>query len=347
MNRALSAVRQNGWTIFMLVFVIAVFTFMAIADQAVKNDAEDQAHSKKNAETVAQLKVKEKLMQEKLQAKPILSAALSLGFLAIFFGGMALDGMILRKKLSGQRWTSEATHVAEPNWGVKTVFQAFVFLYFIEALLYILHIVFTHLDRVQMPTDYYLLVHSLLRNFAVALFVLFMVRVRFKQSIRDLGLMTDKWWIRVREGLMGYVAVVPPLICLFLLIAVILKIFSYEPEPQNVVQIFLKRSTETYLVAFTLFVAIVGPVLEEVFFRGFAYQALKKKWGVWPGAIITSAVFAAFHLNAVAFFPILFLGLFLTYLYQSTGSLVAPITAHIIHNTIMVALTLSFKGLTS
>jgi hypothetical protein len=347
MNRALSLVRQNGWTIFMLGFVVAVFTFMAIADQAVKDDEDPQSLNKNRSETAAQLKLKEKIMQEKLQTMPILSATLSLSFLVIFFGGMALDGMILRKKLSGQPWASEATSVAEPNWGVKTVFQAFVFLYFIEALLFVLHIVSTHWDWVQMPTDYYLLVHSLIRNFAVALFVLLMVRRRFKQSIRELGLMTDKWWIRVREGLMGYVAVVPPLICLFLLIAVFLKLFSYEPEPQNVVQIFLKRSTETYLVAFTVFVAIVGPVLEEVFFRGFAYQALKKRWGIWPGAIITSAVFAAFHLNAVAFLPIMFLGLFLTYLYQSTGSLVAPITAHIVHNTIMVALTLSFKGLTS
>lgn len=331
----------------MLSFVIVVFSFMATADHAVKNDTESLGSIKSGSEMAAQLKIKEKLMQEKLRAMPILSAGLSLGFLAIFFGGMALDGMILRKKLSGQRWASAATPVDEPNWGVKTVFQAFVFLYFIEALLYIVHIVFTHLDRFHMPADYYLLVHSLLRNFAVALFVLLMVRWRFKQSVRELGLMTDQWWTRVREGLLGYVAVIPPLICLFLLIAAFLKILSYEPEPQNVVQIFLKRSTETYLVAFTIFVAIVGPVLEEVFFRGFAYQALKKRWGIWPGAIITSAVFAAFHLNAVAFLPIMFLGLFLTYLYQTTGSLVAPITAHIVHNTIMVALTLSFKGLTS
>ncbi len=331
----------------MSVFVIAVFLFMAIADQAIKKDGEFHDHKKSRSETVAELKIKERQMQEKLQSMPILSGALSLVFLAIFFGGLAVDGILLRKKLSGEEWASEPAHVAEPNWGVKTVFQAFIFLYFIEALLFIMHIVCTHLGWLQMPTDYYLLVHSLLRNFAVALFVLFMVKGRFKQSLRELGLMADQWQVRVREGLLGYVAVVPPLICLFLLIAFFLKLISYEPEPQNVVQIFLKKSTESYLIAFTVFVAIVGPILEEVFFRGFAYQALKKKWGIWPGALITSAVFAAFHMNAVAFLPILFLGLFLTYLYQSTGSLVAPITAHIVHNTIMVALTLSFKGLTS
>ena len=316
MSRVNSFVRQNGWTIFALVFVILVYAFLAIADSMVKNDAESLSLEKNKAETVKELKIKEERMQEKLRSMPVLSAVLSLSFLALFFG-------------------------------VKTVIQAFIFLYFIEAFLFLLHVVCDHLDWVHMPTDYYLLVHSLLRNFAVALFVLLMVRLRFKQSVRELGLVTDKWRLRVREGLLGYVAVGPPLICLFLLIAVFLKIFSYEPEPQNVVQIFLKRSTEMYLVAFTIFVAFVGPVLEEVFFRGFAYQALKKKWGIWPAAILTSAIFAAFHMNAVAFLPIMFLGLFLTYLYQSTGSLVAPITAHIIHNTIMVALTLSFKGLTS
>jgi membrane protease YdiL (CAAX protease family) len=100
-------------------------------------------------------------------------------------------------------------------------------------------------------------------------------------------------------------------------------------------------------VPLTFFVAALGPAMEEVFFRGFAYAGLRRRIGAFAGACVSSAAFAALHMHWIAFTPIFLLGLFLAYLYEISGSLVPSITAHALHNVLMVALTLSFKGLSS
>ncbi|HXV19228.1 MAG TPA: CPBP family intramembrane glutamic endopeptidase, partial [Candidatus Omnitrophota bacterium] len=100
------------------------------------------------------------------------------------------------------------------------------------------------------------------------------------------------------------------------------------------------------LIYFTFFVAILGPIIEEVFFRGFAYTAFRRKWGVVRGMLASSAVFALMHMNLIAFFPIFVLGIFLAYLFEKTGSLVPSMTVHMVHNLIMVSLTLGFKSAT-
>lgn len=345
--------REHKWTAGMLLFVLIFYTSMFIADTLARKDESKEMKTVSLKEQAARdaairdLKLKEKLMQKRIAENPLLSLGFSLGIILIILGGLVMDLVWILKKWKGERWIPQPSAATDPKWDIPAVFQAFVFLFFIEALLCLFYILSQAMDWMHMPKDYYLLVHSLIRNFAVALFVLLVVRLRFGQGVRDLGMTLERCGSRILEGLRGYLAALPPLFCIFIGLSMILKLMAYEPEPQNVVQIFLKKSTESYLVAFTLFVSILGPVLEEIFFRGFAFAALRKKWGVWPAAVLSSVVFAAFHLNVVAFLPILFLGLFLTYLYESTGSLVAPIAAHIVHNTLMVSLTLLFKALSA
>ena len=195
-----------------------------------------------------------------------------------------------------------------------------------------------------MQQDFFLLGNSVLRDLCLMAFIWTLLRFR-GQSWRDLGLRGGRFFQNVRTGVLGYVAVIPPLLLTFFLLAAMMQFFSYEPLPQNVVQIYLKKNPGAFLVLFTVFVAILGPVLEEIFFRGFAYPALKKKIGALKAMTVTAAVFAAFHMNLTVFVPVFFLGFFLTYLYESTGSLVPSITAHVLHNTLMVMMTLGFRSL--
>src|SRR5207237_96161 len=121
--------------------------------------------------------------------------------------------------------------------------------------------------------------------------------------------------------------------------------FSYEPMPQEVVQVYLRKSMDKYVLPLTLFVTVLGPVIEEIFFRGFTYRAFRRRWGAWVSCAATAGIFAAFHMNVMVFFPIFLLGLFLAFLYEKTGSLVPSIAAHVTHNLIMVCFTLGFKSL--
>ncbi len=85
---------------------------------------------------------------------------------------------------------------------------------------------------------------------------------------------------------------------------------------------------------------IVAPVAEELFFRGYALGGFEKRGFANRGLIATSVLFAAVHLDAFSFGPLLAAGLVLGSLRLSTGSLVAPIVGHATNNFIVMTLTL-------
>ncbi|HEX9709020.1 MAG TPA: CPBP family intramembrane glutamic endopeptidase [Candidatus Thermoplasmatota archaeon] len=89
-------------------------------------------------------------------------------------------------------------------------------------------------------------------------------------------------------------------------------------------------------------VAVLAPVAEELFFRGYALGGLAQRGYVGPGVIITSALFAAIHLNPFTFIPLMAAGTVLAGVYLRTGSLVAPIVGHAANN--FLALTLAYFG---
>lgn len=80
--------------------------------------------------------------------------------------------------------------------------------------------------------------------------------------------------------------------------------------------------------------AVVAPLAEEVFFRGFMYGGLRARLGVPAAVLITSVFFAALHLDIQFFLPILILGIFLALLYEMTGSLYPGMILHVGNNLI-------------
>jgi membrane protease YdiL (CAAX protease family) len=86
--------------------------------------------------------------------------------------------------------------------------------------------------------------------------------------------------------------------------------------------------------------AIIAPVVEEIFFRGFIFSGLKQRWR-WPVAGAVSALlFAVAHIVPTSFLPIFILGFIFSFLYHVSGSIWPAILMHILTNT--VALTAAF-----
>jgi len=85
----------------------------------------------------------------------------------------------------------------------------------------------------------------------------------------------------------------------------------------------------------TLFVgAVIAPLAEEIFFRGFLYGGLRARLGVRWAIIVTSLFFAALHFSWEFLIPILVLGIFLALLYEMTGSLYPGMILHVSNNLI-------------
>ena len=188
-------------------------------------------------------------------------------------------------------------------------------------------------------------INTTILDFMVIFFIFYFVIIQRKQKLIDLGLSCKNFFKNIVYGIAGYLAAIPTLILVLVAVMGIVTIFKYQPPPQPVLELFVQEKKIPALVYISLFVAIFGPIAEEIFFRGFMYNAIKAKFGVKKGLFLSSFLFAAFHMHLVGFLPIMLLGLLLAYLYEKTGSLIASITVHIIHNSLMIVLIFLMKEL--
>jgi membrane protease YdiL (CAAX protease family) len=179
----------------------------------------------------------------------------------------------------------------------------------------------------------------------VVVFMIYFTVVQYKESLASLGLSVKNFLRNVWYGVVAYVALIPILIGIIAMISVVINVIKYVPPKQPVVELFLKERNAPFLLYTSLFAAIAGPVIEELFFRGFVYNAIKKYIGIFWATLLTAAMFAGLHTHLVGFLPILALGILLAYLYEKTGTLISSITVHMIHNFGMVLLVFLVKQL--
>lgn len=78
--------------------------------------------------------------------------------------------------------------------------------------------------------------------------------------------------------------------------------------------------------------AVIAPVAEELFFRGFVFRAYLDQKGTRRAFLYSAALFAGVHLNLPAFPPILAMGLLLAFFYYRTGSVIPGMVAHSFNN---------------
>jgi membrane protease YdiL (CAAX protease family) len=89
---------------------------------------------------------------------------------------------------------------------------------------------------------------------------------------------------------------------------------------------------------------LVGPLLEELLFRGFLQSAMAQRLGERGALLGSSVLFAALH--GMPALPGLFaLSLFLGWLQQRTRCILVPWSAHVLNNAVTVGLALASKDL--
>jgi len=193
--------------------------------------------------------------------------------------------------------------------------------------------------------DHFLmLVGTLWIDLLVFFFILSIVIGQTGGTWKHLGLTSRGFFRNVATGILGYVSALPILLITLLTVLAAVQILKYEPPPQPIQEIFFMEKGGTLLIA-SILAALVGPFFEELFFRGFLYNTLKKRLSPMTALWVTSAFFAGIHGNLFGFFPIMGLSALLTLLYEKTGSLVASITVHILHNSLMIGFLFLAKEL--
>jgi membrane protease YdiL (CAAX protease family) len=91
------------------------------------------------------------------------------------------------------------------------------------------------------------------------------------------------------------------------------------------------------LVLLGLLIIGVGPMAEEVFFRGFIMSGLARSLGPRGGVLLSALIFSLAHVDPAVYLPIFVAGVLLAWLYMKTGSLLACFFAHGAQNAVAFA----------
>ena len=86
-------------------------------------------------------------------------------------------------------------------------------------------------------------------------------------------------------------------------------------------------------IAITLLsTGILGPIIEELMFRGIIYNELKSKYSNMKSILITTIFFAIIHINIIQILYALIIGFILIFVYEKYNNIKAPIILHMASN---------------
>jgi membrane protease YdiL (CAAX protease family) len=79
-------------------------------------------------------------------------------------------------------------------------------------------------------------------------------------------------------------------------------------------------------------VGLIGPIAEEVIFRGLMLKALRRSMHPWVAIVLSSIVFGVVHGNPIGIIYATGMGILMGWLYHRTGSIVACSLFHMVYN---------------
>jgi membrane protease YdiL (CAAX protease family) len=164
----------------------------------------------------------------------------------------------------------------------------------------------------------------------------------------------------ISAGVMGYLAGLP----LYFLMALVVTLGTMliemikhmaaggkgtpedMPLPDNKVFDMLEGSSGWMLFLLGTLIVVWAPLVEESIFRGALYRHLRQRLGGSLGMVISvglvAAAFAAAHAYVLAgVIMVATLGAIFSVMREQRGSLIAPMTAHCMHNSMVMMLVLA------
>ena len=144
----------------------------------------------------------------------------------------------------------------------------------------------------------------------------------------------------VLAGLLAYAVVVPSIAGLERLWPVLADWLEVPLAENPLLERILELEGAPLLWALAVCV-LVGPLLEELTFRGFLQPLLVQNFSAKGGVLLTAFLFAALH-GARDFLPLLGLSSLLGFLMLRTQRLFAPFAVHAAHNALVLLIAFRF-----
>ncbi len=173
---------------------------------------------------------------------------------------------------------------------------------------------------------------SSLTLLSIAVIVAGFLAYRGADLIRLFGFAKISIWSAAGWALLLLIAAVPLVLVATFITA---NYLQGGADEQQLVLLFKEEARQgRYRGVATIVIAgvFLAPVVEEFLFRGYFYGVFKRYLGAAAAAILSAALFAAFHMNLTSIPGLFTLALCLTAAYERRGSLLVPMGMHALFN---------------
>ncbi|WP_231846967.1 CPBP family intramembrane glutamic endopeptidase [Oceanobacillus iheyensis] len=125
-----------------------------------------------------------------------------------------------------------------------------------------------------------------------------------------------------------------------ILLSVIVEwIFNMGTDNSKTDSLQTRLTTMNIVIAFVS-AAIISPIYEEIFYRGFLYRWIRTKYGLLAGMLMSSFIFMLVHIPTFNSLPYTFLsGLIFAWTYEKTQSIYPAMIIHGLFNGLAILLT--------
>jgi len=167
------------------------------------------------------------------------------------------------------------------------------------------------------------LVHNRLKKLNLPWSAIGLKKFRLSQAVRYIG---------------GFYLV---MVGLALIAGLIAATFGIEPPSASInasgktQTVELIESMGGFWATFVLTV-IFAPIIEEILFRGILFPAIKYRYGIIAGILVSGVLFGLAHLNPLQILVIIPMGIYLAIMYQRTKSIYPGIILHATWNLMVL-----------
>jgi len=321
------------WVIVCLILFHSTFSLLgALTAPLVKSEPSPQEE---------ETSLSQNRLMAALNENPFLKLLFGAGTLLFLFFlllGLLFTVQLIRQRRKGELNLSWRLPDREIFWTLRDVLHVVVLLVLSSYLIELCEIIFFNLLQLHPSESVRMLITTLLTD-GVAFYLIFdLVKLQKGQNLSHLGLSVNAFSRNLLFGLKGYLSLLPSLLLSLFVSFWIADRLNLSPPEQPLYDLFQKETSHQIVFVGMILVVLLGPVIEEIFFRGFLYNALKVQWGRGWAIVSSGLLFSVLHANLIGFLPITLLGMALAYGYELTGSLVASITIHVFHNTLVMAI---------
>lgn len=142
-----------------------------------------------------------------------------------------------------------------------------------------------------------------------------------------------------------YTAILPIILLSLFINLFITEAIGIRPSINPAVKLILLLKSKPILLVLTIQIILFGPLAEELFFRGFIYSLLRKRYSFILSCLPLSLWFSLLHRSPQNILPLFIISTALCYLYEKTQSITAPVIFHSLFNSLNLMLILITKNL--